>query len=275
VDTAKYQGTLTRLKIYPDPTADNSTEISRFLVYMTSVSATSGSGTDKLGSKQFPLLALLDSGTTWTYLPSDLTVQIWKEAGVALLQDPDTAETLGVIPCDFRNGQGSFSFGFGGPNGATIKVGMDELVLFPSSTVTFPSSSTYAGKKMCVFGIQPMGSVSTDIPFALLGDTFLRSAYVVYDLQNKELALGQTIFNSTQSNVVAFASASATVPSSTPAPSQDSAALSSQAVKTTPTSYAAAASFTAASAAGGLVTGREAVLSLAMMAMTMGAIVLL
>jgi hypothetical protein len=37
---------------------------------------------------------------------------------------------------------------------------------------------------------------------AVLGDTFLRSAYVVYDLQNNQISLAQTDFNATGSNVV-------------------------------------------------------------------------
>jgi hypothetical protein len=37
---------------------------------------------------------------------------------------------------------------------------------------------------------------------SVLGDTFLRSAYVVYDLQNNQISIAQTDFNATSSNVV-------------------------------------------------------------------------
>jgi hypothetical protein len=40
----------------------------------------------------------------------------------------------------------------------------------------------------------PSGSI-------ILGDSFLRSAYVVYDLENNEIAIGQTVFNATSSNI--------------------------------------------------------------------------
>jgi len=40
----------------------------------------------------------------------------------------------------------------------------------------------------------PSGSI-------ILGDSFLRSAYVVYDLENNEIANGQTAFNATSSNI--------------------------------------------------------------------------
>jgi hypothetical protein len=35
-----------------------------------------------------------------------------------------------------------------------------------------------------------------------LGDTFLRSAYVVYDLTNDRVAMAQSLMNATRSNVV-------------------------------------------------------------------------
>jgi hypothetical protein len=95
---------------------------------------------------------------------------------------------------------------------------MDELVLDltngPAPTFT---SGPYSGQEACEFGIQNF----TEAPF-LLGDTFLRSAYVVYDLVNNEVGIAATDFNATTSNIVAFPSAGATIPSSTPAPNQES-----------------------------------------------------
>lgn len=48
------------------------------------------------------------------------------------------------------------------------------------------------GQSVCQFGIEPAG----DDPI-LFGDTFLRSAYVVYDLANNQISLAQTNFNAT------------------------------------------------------------------------------
>ena len=49
----------------------------------------------------------------------------------------------------------------------------------------------------------------------MLGDTFLRSAYVVYDLSNNEISLAQTNFNATKSNVMEIQSGTAGVPDAT------------------------------------------------------------
>lgn len=103
------------------------------------------------------------------------------------------------------------NYGFGGPGGPTIKVGVSELVLpltLPNGRVpTFSNGDT-----ACQLGIQAAG----DLP-VLFGDTFLRSAYAVYDLDNNRIALAQTDFNATDSNVVSFASIGAPIPSATSA----------------------------------------------------------
>ena len=54
------------------------------------------------------------------------------------------------------------------------------------------------GNAICQFGINPQ---SSDGP-VVLGDTFLRSAYVLYDLDSQLIALAQTVFNSGSSQIV-------------------------------------------------------------------------
>jgi hypothetical protein len=223
------------------------------------MSATSPSGTDNFGSSSFPFLALLDSGTTFTLLPTDIVKQVWNEVGI---YQTDAGGT-GYVPCDFVNGQGTITFGLGGPGGASIKVGLNELVI-PGAAFTF-TDGAFKGKDACAFGITPLGQ-ETGGEFAILGDTFLRSAYVVYDLANNEIGMGQTIFNTSQSNVVAFSSSGAPIPSSTPAPSQANNQVGQGAVTTTPASYAAAASFTkSASSPAVRVVASGSVLSMAIL----------
>ena len=203
--------------------------------------AVSPSGTDTLTSRQFPIPVVLDSGTTLSYLPTDLAMQIWKEVGAVYSSDIG----LAVIPCSMATSAGAFAFGFAGADGPVISVDMTELVL-PLTTGEAPlfSSGPYEGQGACEFGIQ---NFSSD-PF-LLGDTFLRSAYVVYDLVNNEIGMAPTDFNSTTSNIVAFPSYGAEVPSATAAPDQSQATAKPSV--TTP-AYAASAGFleTASATAG-------------------------
>lgn len=209
IDTEKYQGELTRINIYQD---SQSQAFTSFLVAMTSLQASSSSGADTLSSEAFPIPVVLDSGTTFSYLPTDLAEQVWKEVGAEYYTDV----AVPLLPCSMENSQGHFAFGFGGTGGPVINVTMDELVLplTDGQAVQFPSGP-FKGQDACQFGIQNFSSS----PY-LLGDTFLRSAYVVYDLVNNEIALAPTDFNATGSNVVAFPSESAQIPSASAAPNQ-------------------------------------------------------
>ncbi|VBB72053.1 Putative protease precursor [Podospora comata] len=229
IDTQKYKGDLTRINILPTTQG----LYTSFAVAMTSLIAVSPSGQDTLTSKAFPMPVVLDSGTTLSYLPTDLALQVWTEVGA--LYSPEFE--LAVLPCDMQNSEGYFSFGFGGPSGPQINVSMDELVLdLTSGRAPVFNTGPYKGMDACEFGIQNFSSA----PY-LLGDTFLRSAYVVYDLVNNQVGLAATDFNSTESNIVPFPSLSAHIPSATIAPDQSQATIRPSV--TTP-AYAASAGFT-------------------------------
>lgn len=128
----------------------------------------------------------------------------------------EVSEELGavVVPCALANKNGTLNYGFGGTGGPTIAVAVSQLVL-PLSLPDGRTPTYSNGEAACQLGIQAAG----DLP-VLFGDTFLRSAYVVYDLDNNRIALAQTDFNSTESNVVAFESGGAAIPSATSAPNE-------------------------------------------------------
>jgi hypothetical protein len=204
VDTAKYSGDLISVNVYPDETGGR---VTSFTVAFTSLSAVSSSGTDQLTSSNFSSPAILDSGTTITLLPDDIARLVFEEL------DAEESEELGVVvvPCALAQNTGTLNYQFGSVGGPIIKVAMSQivlpLVLANGEVPTYPN-----GKTACQLGIEAAG----DLP-VLFGDTFLRSAYVVYDLDNNRIALAQTDFNATGSNVVAFPSQGAAIPSATSA----------------------------------------------------------
>jgi hypothetical protein len=208
IDTAKYSGDLISIKVYPDSQGGRTTS---FTVAFTSLSATSSSGTDQLTPANYATAAILDSGTTITLLPDDIATSIFEELGATVSQQLGAV----VVPCALAENSGTINYGFGGTGGPTIKVAVSQLVL--PLTLTNGRTPTYTnGQAACQLGIQAAG----DLP-VLFGDTFLRSAYVVYDLENNRIALAQTDFNSTSSNVVSFASQGAPIPSATTAANED------------------------------------------------------
>ncbi|KAH8162206.1 hypothetical protein CIB48_g6028 [Xylaria polymorpha] len=214
IDTDKYMGDLIRVNVEKD---GRTGQFTAFTVRLTSLKAHSSSGDDTLSSSSFPVPVVLDSGTTFSYLPQDLAEEVWKEVGADYYIVGQQGTGAPLIPCALANNNGYFTFGFGGTGGPTINVGMDELVvpIFTGDPVPFPSGP-YEGQAACQFGIQNITGTSF-----LLGDTFLRSAYVVYDLENNEIAIAPTDFNATSSNIMAFPSRGAAIPSSTAAPNQD------------------------------------------------------
>jgi hypothetical protein len=187
--------------VYPT----NGNQLTSFTVALTSLSATSSSGSDQLTPPGYAQAVILDSGTTITLLPDDLISAIFTELGATVSNELGVA----IVPCNLANNPGTINYGFGGAGGPTIKVAMSQLVtpiaLTSGQTPTFSN-----GETVCQLGLQAAG----DLPM-LLGDTFLRSAYVVYDLDNNQIALAQTDFNATDSNIVPFPSKGAPIPSAT------------------------------------------------------------
>ncbi|KKA26791.1 hypothetical protein TD95_003163 [Thielaviopsis punctulata] len=220
VDSSKYSGELKRISIVPD--ADGNYVYLN--VNLTSLDATSSSGNDTLTSSSFPVTVLLDSGTSLAYLPDDIVSQIWSEVGV--LNETDITNVrvdagTPLIPCSRSSNNGSFTFHFASSEGPAITVPMSELVVEIASEAKFISGE-YKGKSACTFGIWSASDGSY-----ILGDTFLRSAYVTYDLANLQIGMAQTVWDNSPSNIVEFSKYKATIPGSTFVESESGSSSSS------------------------------------------------
>ncbi|RMZ88014.1 hypothetical protein DV736_g4756, partial [Chaetothyriales sp. CBS 134916] len=199
IDSSKFTGDLVALPIQLDSQTDT---ISSFTVAWTGLTLT-GSGNHVNLSPSSPQAAILDSGTTDTLLPDDIANSIFN--GVGVTSDPTYGN---VIPCKVANDDLTFSFGFGGETSATVNVSLSEFVT--TLLTTDGSTPTFAnGDEACSFAIDAAGQNPI-----LFGDSFLRSAYVVYDLDDQLVGLAQTNFNADESNgkVQAFQSGSSGIP---------------------------------------------------------------
>jgi hypothetical protein len=215
VDTDKFSGTLSTFPI----NTDGSGTANQFVITLTglSLSPPSGSTTGIGSSSLFPVNVLLDSGSSYISLPTGMATALATAMGATF------SRQLGgyLLPnCNSQFSSGSLNFFF---SGVQISVPYDELIVNPTAT----DGSTFLyndGSPACMLGI--LSGTSDNI--AVLGDTFLRSAYVVYDLvtppliecrlifqDNQEISLAPTKFNSTSSNVLAIPSGKNQVPSAT------------------------------------------------------------
>ena len=185
VDTNKYHGDLVSLPIQLDGQTNS---ISSFTVAWTGLTV-QGSGQSSDFSPSSPQAAILDSGTTDTLLPDDIANSIFN--GVGVLSDPQFGN---VVRCSLANDDLTFSFTFGGSGGAVVNVSLSEFVT-PLLTTDGSTPTFNNGDAACAFAIEAAGSNPI-----LFGDSFLRSAYVVYDLENNQIGLAQTNFDSTKDN---------------------------------------------------------------------------
>ncbi|KAF2102958.1 acid protease, partial [Rhizodiscina lignyota] len=188
VDNSKFKGDLVVLPIQPD---SESGGLTSFTVVLDNVNVEAGNGKVQYSQNSLAMPVILDSGTTLTYLPDDMANDIMTGVGAV------NSEEAGVfVPCDLMNSPATFNFGFGSSAGPKIQVQISEFVVPypPFSDGSYPTLND--GTPICQWGILPAGDTPN-----LFGDTFLRSAYVVYDLQNKNIGLAQTVFNATGSDV--------------------------------------------------------------------------
>jgi hypothetical protein len=166
-----------------------------------SITAQDGSATP-ITDSAFSIPVILDSGTTLTYLPSAVFSRIVTRIGG--VTDPGGSGVI-LVDCDLRiTASNAFiSYGFGGSGGPIIHVPISEVIRSLKTTNIYGSPF----KRTCILGIK-----STSSSPYLLGDTFLRSAYVVYDIKNDQVALAQTNFEATDSNVVEIDSQATAIP---------------------------------------------------------------
>ncbi|KAL0931463.1 secreted aspartic proteinase [Colletotrichum truncatum] len=171
IDTSKFSGPLARLPIIP---ADQSPDgVARYWVNMNQLSITPPSGrTRYYPNSNMPVF--LDSGATLTLLPADLANMIATDFGSPGLD----ANGFYPISCTLVNLNGTMDFDF---DGMKIKVPYKEMI---REVRTTPPA--------CYLGIVPNSD------FTLLGDTFLRSAYTVFDLDSNVAYLAQYVNCGTQ-----------------------------------------------------------------------------
>lgn len=162
-------------------------QYSEMLIALSSISVDGAS----ISSTNLPAGVLLDAGSTLMYLPKDVASVIHNKVQ-AVVDGRFTRIPTAYVPCALANQDKTVDLTF---SGVKISVPFNELVL-PTKGYNGTSRTFRDGRPACTFGISSNQGGSS-----ILGDTFLRSAYVVYDLANNRISLAQTNFNSTTDNI--------------------------------------------------------------------------
>ncbi|OAQ64839.1 secreted aspartic proteinase [Pochonia chlamydosporia 170] len=167
IDTKKFSGHLEKRPIIP--ATESPDKLTRYWIHLDGVSVTKADGSkvvvfDQANSQP----VLLDSGYTVSALPTKHFNKI-KDAFPEATAPPSGDESgLYRVPCDIGNKKGSVNFKFGKTE---INVPFNDFIWKQPQN------------NICVLGVTP------DDEFPVLGDTFLRAAYVVYDQDNRNIHL--------------------------------------------------------------------------------------
>lgn len=173
IDTSKFNGKLTTFKVRSERG-----QYEQFLLQIKSVS---------FAGKKIPgsYLAVVDSGYTGSSFPLNLAQSIWAAAGI---HDTHIDQATGypMVDCNFGDSLNVpfMDFDLGSAN---FRIPMTELLV-------------RIAPGQCLLGIAAASSTAKNQP--LLGVTFLRSVYAVFDLYNNEVSLAQANFNPGSSRII-------------------------------------------------------------------------
>lgn len=190
IDHAKYKGDLQKVPVVDDlQVADKPLELT---VILSSLGIKPKKDDDVINVFSNNLPVLLDSGSTNCMFPNTIISEIADVFGAEYSYSTGSY----IQECDVANGDGTFVFDL---SGIKIEVPFSDMLL-PVRDLDYKPIKFRNGKQACQLSMTP----GTDK--VILGDSFLRSAYVVYDLENYEIAMAPVKFNETKSDIEAIES---------------------------------------------------------------------
>jgi len=189
IDTTKYTGPLAVFDVTPGPYG--LIEYSLPVTAMTLVGS-AGNSTSLSMSSSSGFSALLDTGSTAMSLPASLVEQIYNAYPIA------ETNAGPIVNCGLGSSGEKIAFQFGGSSGPTLTVSLAEIVR---------KSDLIENPDVCFFDIYPASQGEQSV----LGDSFLRSVYAVFDPSNAQIGLAQANLDSNGNSVEAL-SAPAPVP---------------------------------------------------------------
>jgi Eukaryotic aspartyl protease len=175
VDSSRYTGDLVNLPIQDYP---GTNIVGAFFIKLTGLAVIDGKGKAAFSVKTNGSV-LLDSGSAASYLPDGLADDIAQTVGAQLTSDGSAY----VVDCSIADSGATLKFRFGSATGPIITAQISQFVL-------------PVGQGVCIWGIFRGG----EGPF-VFGDTFLRSAYVVYNIDGESVAIANTNFDPSESNI--------------------------------------------------------------------------
>lgn len=199
IDTTKFTGELTTLAVQKDISSPQSPTYGLYVgqdLRLTSVASIVNGTTTQITPSNYSSTITLDSGAAGLQLPPAIYNKLITSYPVFDFQDGP------FILCKDANYSASLDITLADDNGKTVKINV------PTSNYVLPyyngnyNSSTPvtndSGDEVCLFAVAP--GAATD---NLLGDPFIRSAYIYYNLDQHTISLAQASYDNSTSSVTA------------------------------------------------------------------------
>lgn len=213
-DNSKYQGNITYFSVVPATasTGSNGSPVQDYyywMVYAGGLGVTN-SPTQNLSFSASNVAAfILDTGTSLTYLPTSIAKSlVYSMTGSAPLA-MDTASGTYIVDCNAKSS-------------AVFQLKMfqskdfsgNPLVLnVPLSQLLVPTGQKENGVDLCMFGIAPSDTTVTGKGLYLVGDTILRSMYMVFDMEKDRIGLAAATGSGSSISVDGSSTSNSTSPS--------------------------------------------------------------
>ncbi|KAF2477636.1 acid protease [Lindgomyces ingoldianus] len=185
IDSTKYSGEIKTVPVVKSASGPIKL-FTGWAVNLTSVTRRTrdAGGVEDLMGGNLTVTTVLDSGSPNMYLPTSLY------ASITTPLHPEMYNNTPYVLCSLRISLATtfLTFGFGSPGyaGPEIAVPYEEIIYpfgFPANAGEVRDGD---GKELCYLGV-----IATEGPVFLLGDTLIRSAYVVYDVDGLKIGMAQ------------------------------------------------------------------------------------
>ena len=213
LDRGKFIGNLEKLPIIPASSTING---DRYWVTLGGIDLVKNGVSTSVSTASIPVL--LDSGSTLTRLPESVYSSLGSNFPTASY---DSNSKMYIVNCNVAQQKGTVNFKFGGK---TIKVEYKDVIWTVNSNT-------------CVLGVEGFPDNASP-QMAILGDSFMRAAYVVFDQDNKNVHIAQAA--NCGSEIVAIGTGANAVPSAAglcPPPADDTSSYSSTSSTYSPTGF--------------------------------------
>ncbi|KAI9321760.1 aspartic peptidase domain-containing protein [Dichotomocladium elegans] len=217
IDDSRHNGTIQYAPVMPytslSPTATSTLAPTGFYLYWTlagtAVKASTGYSTALVEPTGF----VLDSGTTFTYVPIDVAQNLVNSIAGMNVSVRDPINHLYIVPCNLSSSGKTVTFSIASSlaspsvNPLEMTIGVREL-LVPLDAGT-PEEATTCGFGITSFVHPNLASVSASY---ILGETVLRSFYTVYDIGQNRIGLAQAKLSSQKPSSEPTSSANGVTP---------------------------------------------------------------